>query len=193
MKTVFFCIILFIVARSASAQKKNSRDGWKFHSINAVGFLEGQAGSAFQLQTVNGAKYKSWFGGIGVGLDYYRYRTVPLFFDLRKEFFSGTDKLFVYADAGFSFSWVADDQKDNYLAAKFSNGFYNDMGLGYKRNISKNNAIIVSAGYSFKKLVETYNQMYFGPLITLGSGPEYPPQQINYSLNRLSIKIGWEF
>ena len=107
----------------------------------------------------------------GIGLDYYRYRTIPLFLDLRKEFFSGPDKLFVYADAGVSFAWVSDNQKSGYIDEKFSNGFYDDFGLGYKRVIAKHSAIILSLGYSYKKLSQTYNQYNFYTDWLPGFGP----------------------
>jgi hypothetical protein len=172
------------------AQQKKSDNPWGFQSVLNVGLLEGQTGSAFQLQAINGAHYKSWFAGIGLGLDYYRFRTIPLFLDIRKEFGNGSNRVFIYADAGVSFSWVTDQQKLGYPEDHFSNGFYNDLGLGYKAMVGKRNAVLISLGYSYKKLTETYP--------AYGYGYDYPPgppttDQINYSLNRLSIKMGWMF
>jgi hypothetical protein len=185
--------LLVLSAGSASAQQAPVSSPWGFRSINTVGLLAAQAGNAFQLQTVNGAQYKSWFLGAGIGLDYYRYRTIPLFLDLRKEFFSGADKLFVYADAGASFAWVSDNQKSGYADEKFSNGFYDDFGLGYKRVIAKHSAFLLSLGYSYKKLTQTYTQYYFHTDGDPGIGPVFQTQKINYAMNRLTIKIGWEF
>ena len=58
----------------------------KFHSINNIGLLKGQVDDVLQLQTINGIKYKSFFGGVGIGLDNYYFKTIPLFVDLRKCF-----------------------------------------------------------------------------------------------------------
>jgi hypothetical protein len=188
--SIFICIILFM-AGTLSAQQKNLPGLWQFHSINNVGLLEGQTGSAFQLQSVNGAQYKSWFGGIGLGLDFYRYRTIPLFIDLRREFGGSSNKLIIYADLGVNFCWLTDVEKTSYLPNdKFNKGLYADMGLGYKIGLGKTNNLLLSIGYSLKKLKETYDEENNFYLPT-----EYPPEreQINYSLNRLSIKIGWEF
>jgi hypothetical protein len=80
----YFTILGFLVISSICHAQKNA--AWQFHSINQLGLLEGQIGSAFQIQTINGAQYKSWFGGIGIGLDYYRFRSIPLFLDFRKDF-----------------------------------------------------------------------------------------------------------
>ena len=180
-----------------SSAQKNSSDGkWQFHSVNNLGLLEGETGSAFQLQTINGAQYKSWFTGVGIGLDFYRLRTIPLFVDIRKEFGKSSNKLFVYSDMGINFSWVTDQQKtSNVENDKFGNGFYGDWGLGYKVLVAKKNNLLLSLGYSYKKTVETYDPLYYltGIYYTQGSEPNDQLQKINYSLNRLSIKIGWEF
>jgi hypothetical protein len=174
----------------SSAQTKSTDGLWQFHSINNVGLLEGQSGSAFQIQTINGVRYRSWFAGIGLGIDYYRYRTIPLFFDIRKEFGRTSNKIFVYTDFGINFSWVTDKQKMSYVTDdKYGNDFYDDLGLGYKIELNKNNCVLLSLGYSYKKVVETYVP------------PDYyrfPPspdnsEQIDSRLNRLIIKIGWTF
>ena len=187
-KKLFAIVFLFGIFH-CSAQQNNANHLFQFHSINNVGLLEGQAGSAFQLQTINGVQHQSWFAGIGVGLDYYRYRTIPLFIDVRKEFGEKKNKFFVYADAGINFSWVTDKQKMLYATNdKFKNGFYFDAGAGYKISVNKNNSLLLSVGYSFKK-VEEDNITYF---ITPG-WPIISPEKYDYSLNRLVIKIGWEF
>ena len=191
--TTLCCLLLFAV--SLRAQEKKTACSWTFHSINNVGLLEGQTGSAFQLQTVNGAQFKSWFTGAGVGLDFYKFRSIPLFLDLRKEFFSGMSKLVVYADMGVSFTWATEDQKNPYLNNHYGNGLYNDFGLGYKSSVGKKSALLLSVGYSFKKVTETYDPVYMVPMTYMASiaPPSYPSQKTNYSLNRLSLKIGWEF
>jgi hypothetical protein len=176
------------------AQQKDLSSPWRFQSIINVGLLEGQNASAFQLQTINGAQYKTWFTGVGLGLDYYRFRTIPLFLDIRKEFGRSNSRIFIYAEGGISFSWVTDQQKLGYPDEHFSNGFYDDLGLGYKVFIGKRNAFLISLGYSYKKLTETYTTYYYYPQ-GYPPGPlgSVPKEQINYSLNRLSIKMGWAF
>lgn len=189
-------IILTMFVSIVSGQQNNSVSPWQYHSINNVGLLEGETGSAFQLQTINGVNYKSWFAGVGVGLDFYRLRTIPLFADFRKEFGKSNNKVFVYSDIGINFSWVTDQQKTNYVQNdKFHNGFYGDWGLGYKVMVNRKNNLLLSLGYSYKRTVETYDQFYYNPGINIiqGSQSDDQSQKINYSLNRLTIKIGWEF
>ncbi len=192
-------VLLTMFVSITSAQQNNSVNQWQFHSLNSVGLLEGETGSAFQLQTINGVNYKSWFAGVGLGLDFYRLRTIPLFADFRKEFGKSSNKIFVYSDVGINFSWVTDKQKTSYVQNdKFGNGFYGDWGLGYKVLVTKKNNLLLSLGYSYKKTVETYDQVYYtyyppGIFDGPGSLPNVQTQKINYGLNRLTIKIGWEF
>jgi hypothetical protein len=193
-----YSLLFFMLIRTgvSVAQQKVATASWQFHSINSIGLLEGQAGSAFQLQTINGAQYKSWFGGIGLGLDYYRYRTVPLFVDLRKEFGKANNKLFVYSDVGINFGWVTDKQKTQYVIDdKFNNGFYTDLGFGYKVNLGKNGGLMLSLGYTFKKVIETYKSPIYFYGNPINSEPPLNDQtiQYSYSLDRVTIKIGWEF
>jgi hypothetical protein len=189
---------LLIIVGSCSAQQEMVSNSWSFQSIANIGLLEGETGSAFQLQTINGARYKSWFTGLGLGLDYYRYRTIPLFIDIRKEFGKSIGKLFVYADGGISFNWLTDGEKTEYVQnVEYHNGFYSDLGFGYVRSIGRKSALSISLGYSYKKSSETYpsSYPYYYPNYNY---TDTPPQnassdQINYSLNRLNIKLGWIF
>ncbi len=191
---VFILITLITgLASGTSAQKMAKPGSFQFHSINSVGLLEGETGSAFQLQTINGAQWKSWFAGVGAGLDYYKFRSIPLFMDFRKEFGKNGNKIFLYSDFGLHFTWLTDQQKSGGdMNGKFNNGFYTDLGFGYKIAMKKNNALQLSLGYSLKKSSELTSPVYFPYIDFTGSG-SYPSDKINYTLNRLSIKMGWEF
>lgn len=182
------------------AQQQKEERKISFHSINQVGLLNGQTGSAFQIQTIDGLQYKSWFAGIGAGLDYYRFRGIPLFADIRKTFGHSKNKLFVYGDGGMHFSWATDKEKIvNGVTAKLSNGLYLDGGIGYHIPVNKRNAALISLGYSYKKVTSRspiyyFYPMYYDPLFIGGNNIQ--PQQTNnldYTLNRISIKLGWEF
>lgn len=179
------------------AQQKKENTSILFHSINQTGLLNGQQSSACQIQTINGFQYKSWFGGIGIGLDYYRFRGIPLFADIRKTFGHNKNKLFVYADGGIHFSWVTDKEKNNYGSpGQFSNGLYLDGGIGYQIRVNSKNAILLNLGYSYKKVKETvsaYPYFYY-PMILVNISQNFSnTNTYNYHLNRISIKAGWEF
>lgn len=194
MKVSFIFIVFVLVAFHSSAQQKTMTSPWQFHSINSVGLLEGESGSAFQILTINGAQYGSWFGGIGLGIDYYRYRTVPLFFDFRKEFGKKLNKLFAYLDGGINFSWVTDNQKMAYvISEQFHNGFYGDLGFGYKAGIGKKDHLLLSLGYSYKYLSETYLSPVYNNFFINADNYSSGQEKISYELNRINIKMSWEF
>ena len=178
--------LCFIILNGYSQKNKTLR----IHSINQLGLLNGQVGSAFQLQTVNGIQYKTWFAGAGVGLDYYKIRSIPLFFDARKEFGKTDNAFFVYGDIGINFPWATDKEKIYPANDKFPNRMYVDAGIGYKLKLKNRTALLFSAGYSYKKITE---QSYGITPPPYGVPPFDSFNEIDYNLERLSIKIGIVF
>ncbi|MBS1948725.1 MAG: hypothetical protein JST47_13260 [Bacteroidetes bacterium] len=194
-KKLFFSFVLSVfVAVPCFSQQKSDKARFRYHSINNIGLLEGQAGSAFALQTINGIQYQSWFAGIGVGLDYYRYRTIPLFFEARKEFGRSANTFFIYADAGMNFYWKRDkDAKQFPVEDRFKNGFYAETGIGYKIKLNAKINLLLNAGYSLKKITEQGSYYVAWDPIGWPGGVVSSPDIIRYDLNRLILKIGFEF
>ncbi|MBS1599568.1 MAG: hypothetical protein JST75_15190 [Bacteroidetes bacterium] len=193
---LFFSIAWFVcVSCCAQESKKNNSSLWQYHSINQFGFLEGSAPSAFQVQTINGVQYKSWFGGIGIGIDYYRFRSIPLFADFRKEFSVGKNYVYVYGGVGANFTWITDKEKSDYNLnyfgnADFKNGWYYDAGIGYKVPLNNRVAIFISPGFSHKTTT-VKNATSICPFV----GPCYliTPETYHYAMNRLSVNLGLIF
>src|SRR5690348_17254089 len=75
----------------------------KFETNNQIGLLSGSSGNALQLQTINGISYKTVSLGIGIGIDNYYFKTIPLFVDVRKNIFEKKQTPFLYVDAGTNF------------------------------------------------------------------------------------------
>lgn len=175
----------------AKINSSGSAHRWQFHSVNQVGLLYGENGSAFQMQTINGVQYRSWFAGVGVGIDEYRFRSIPLFVDIRKEFELGPGYLFAYGGIGINFMWLTDKQKNDYHLtyypnAHFSNGLYYDAGIGYKVKLNNKIAFFVSPGFSHKDTEEKNP----APPCPVGSTCYLTPDKYNFELNRLSVNIG---
>lgn len=169
----------------ASAQQKKIT----YEGTVSAGLLEGEAGSAFQLQTVNGVAYKTWSAGVGVGLDYYYSRSVPLFLALRKQFGAAQKAPFVYANGGYNFTWFNDEEKGwSYQDAK--GGLYADFGVGYQIRVLKTSMLFFSAGYSQKSFstVNVYPVIY-----DVYPAPPSQTYQLDFQLRRLSIKTGLRF
>jgi hypothetical protein len=125
--------------------------------------------------------------GAGIGIDGYRYRSIPVFLQLRKEINLKTNALFVYSDIGVNYPWVKSDQKTFWSAPDFEEGFYYDGGLGYKFSIRKQ-ALVLSSGFSLKELREDRSN-FTCPFV----GPCFENKDVyHYSLKRLSFKLGFQ-
>jgi hypothetical protein len=180
---VFLTVAVSSLAQEGEKSKKSCQ--CSFTSINQIGLLAGEYDEAFQLQTVNGFRYHSWMAGVGVGIDGYRYRTIPIFFQLRKEFGLGPNSMFIYNDVGVHYPWLKSDQKKGWVESDYTHGFYYDGGIGYKVPIKKQ-WLLFSGGFSLKKMSE----------VTIANtcpfvGPCYSSKEVyDYSLRRLSFKVG---
>src|SRR5215217_9329028 len=107
MKQFYFSIMLLLFGSCIHAQKK---EGLNFSSINQFGILKGASDQTFEVQSVNGIQYKSWFIGAGIGIDNYALKTVPVFIDFRKTVCNKKQTPFIYADLGASFPWNKEDK-----------------------------------------------------------------------------------
>jgi hypothetical protein len=160
--------------------------------------LEGEQGTKFQIQTINGIKYKTWFAGLGTGFDWYYRRSIPAFLSLNKDFFKKGNRNFYFAaDAGVNFPW--EDDKNYYVSGytieKTSPGVYLGAGLGYKIGMGKNNdALLVQLGYSYKHVREEgKSEIYYYYSYSILPGSEQTTNRFNYYLRRISLKVGWNF
>ena len=188
----FFLLLLTLVTVVSFGQKKTA--AYKFHSINNLSLINGDKAVSGGLQSINGFQKGSLFAGVGVGLDYYLYRTVPLFADFRYEFGKTKNKFFAYADGGVNFDWVEENYYDGPIfiwdgstnTTEFHNGAYTDLGLGYMVGTKKGGGLVLSLGHSYKSLKKTI------------SYPDWRTQETitdvyNYNLNRIVLKVGWNF
>ena len=173
-------------------QKKST--GYKFHSINNISLVNGDNEVSAGVQSINGFQKDNIFAGVGIGLDYYLYRTVPLFADFRYEFGKNKNKFFAYADGGINFDWVEEDYYDGPIfiwdgsrnSSEFHNGAFTDIGLGYMVGSKKRGGLVLSLSHSYKSLEKTV------------SYPDWRTQETitdvySYNLNRIVLKVGWKF
>ena len=192
MRKYILTVSLLAMISITQAQTAPAAKRYVFHSINQVGLLEGESGSAFQLQTINGVQYKKWFAGVSTGLDYYSYRTIPLFADVRWHILNNRKTPFIYADAGTNFIWTKGNTEASWYKSDYKNGLYCDMGIGYSIAFKKGTAFTISAGYTQKGFSE--NRTGYGPIIIdIYPAPPAYAERFNYELRRLSIKTGLIF
>lgn len=184
-KSFFFIVIIsFLLSASTSAQKRKVG----FQSVNQFAIVGGQDHVNTAFQTVNGIKFSDWFFGAGVGIDNYRYKTLPLFADGRWLF--GQDKKgFLYADIGYNFPLKNKPGKEMsyYTNYHFTGGIYTEFGIGFKTKFIKNSSILFSLGHSYKEL-----QSRIGVVpLCLGCDAYWYNYKLSYG--RVLLKTGVEF
>ena len=188
----FFLVLLIPVTLVSFGQKKNAT--YKFHSINNISLINGDNATTAGLQSINGFQKGNLFAGVGIGLDYYLYRTVPLFVDFRYEFGKTKNKFFAYADGGVNFDWVEEEYNVGPIfiwdgsrnTSEFHNGAYTDVGLGYMVGTKKGGGLVLSLGHSYKSLEKTISYQDWRTQETI-------TDVYNYNLNRIVLKVGWKF
>lgn len=186
----FLFICFFAGAQQDSMGiSKSLKTALRFHSITNIGLLAGASDRDLQIQTIAGLQYKTWFAGAGAGLDYYYFRGVPLFLDVRKTF-SKAHAFFVYTDIGWHLPRIKKEQQTaTWYTSDFKKGLYYDVGAGWNFKLNRRNALLFSAGYSVKKLREIQKSNFIPP----GADEELYTSRLDYDLRRISIKAGFQF
>lgn len=184
MKQLLFCLLLGQCLLIHAQHNKNSNK-FRFRSTHQVGFQSGQAGTDLQLQTINGIQYKTFSTGIGVGLDYYKERSVPLFLNVQKNLLRQPRTPFVYANGGYHFPWLK-EKAEEWIRIDVDGGLYYDLGIGYHFPAFKSGAVHVSLGYSVKNMSEKINQNIWRS--SLPAQEDF--QRFDYTLRRYSFKMG---
>jgi hypothetical protein len=188
MKNVLFILSIYFLGQlPASSQEGSLKKGYTFRSSIGVGFAAGQSGSSPVIQMVNGFGNRNVSAGIGIGIDGYHARSVPLFLQLQKEFLKGDEKIFIYADGGINNPWVRSWDMDPWnMTFRYERGAYFDAGGGYKLYFEKWGGFLVSAGYTGKGMrIYTY-QTHRGPAGTT----QTVSKEIIFD-TRITLKIGW--
>lgn len=181
--------VLLLILFCASVLLAGAQKNLRFSSQNYAGLLEGDNGSAFSLQSINGFNYKTWYIGIGGAIDYYRLRSVPLFLSLNKNIDIKSNLLYINADAGWNLPWLR-KAEEGWNNSEFNSGIFAATGIGYKLRVNKNKqAILFNAGYSFKRL----NEVSEIPSPCLIPPCPFDVEKIRYDFNRLLIRAGLEF
>lgn len=192
MKSILCLLFLLPVIGFAQVKQQQEKiKPFRFETIVQTGLLAGGSAESFALQTVNGFRYQKWFAGIGTGLDFYRQRSIPLFADVRYDFTTKRKTFFLYSDAGINFAWTKNKDQQNIVDQ--SPGLFTDAGIGLKITTKKQDAFLISAGYSHKQLNETQRGFNWR------SWPGWPVDgaetfyRYHYRYNRIAVKIGFVF
>ena len=182
-------VLLFIVSSGRGQEMKTGGRKINFTSINQAGVVSGSSHESWLIQTINGIKKDKWSTGIGVGIDFYVERGVPLFLDIRRDLLNKKNTPFIYADGGTYFQWLNFIQKEQRMAIKRYPGLYYDIGGGWKLSGKNNRSFIVSAGYTFKQTKGKSTPTLWIPMpVTTPREPDY----YKYKYQRIVLKLGFQ-
>lgn len=189
---IFLITILSLWCLMIQTNAQEQPHKLKMTSYVNVAMLNGSKGSSPALQAIIGGNYKGSYFGAGSGLDFYRFRSIPVFLHLAQTVSRKTRGLCLYGDLGYHFEWVTRRNREQSGIAPdsdFGGGIYYQAGIGYRVPLSKRDAFILGTGYSFKKLTREGADImcpFIGPCAA-------KPDTYNYSLRRLVISAGWVF
>jgi hypothetical protein len=189
MKLLLISIFLItypVLLQAQDIRKDKEPAKWQFRSINQFGILIGASSTEPSIQSVNGVQFKKWFAGAGIGLDYYKERSIPVFLDIRRNICSSSNSPFIYAAGGKHFAWRTSPPKE-WISRGLKGGWFYDAGAGYNVRINERKQLVLSVGYSVKLMSEEVNTL---PWISAFPLPAGAMQKREYTLSRISFKMG---
>jgi hypothetical protein len=186
---MLFCSTVAAAQSDSMALSKSLKSKPVFHAVLNASLVAGASGRDLQLHAISGGQYKTWFAGVGAGLDYYYLRSVPVFFQLRKTF-SKPHMPFLYINAGGNIPYMKEAQKrvEGWYTSRFKMRAYYDLGAGWLFSLNRRNAILISGGYSTKRLYEIQRLLNQPP----GTNDELYTTRIHYTLRRLAVTVGFQ-
>jgi hypothetical protein len=185
MKKMNFLLFLMAAATCVFAQEQQKKKP-VFQTQVQLGILEGQAGSQFQVQVINGMKWQGASAGVGIGLDYYGTRSIPLFLNLQKNILNHTKTPFIYANGGIHFPWISDKNTAEIIRTK--PGLIYEAGVGYLVPAGKY-AFSFTLGYSYKAYTERRESARW----CLTGICENDVSNVSYQFRRISFNMGFRF
>jgi hypothetical protein len=187
---VFTAAVIVVSTAMGQSTTKKSPGKISFTTINQVGLLTGSTGQAATVQSINGISINKWFVGAGAGIDYYGTRGVPLFLDVRRYLFSSDKSPFIYADGGVHVPWATRSQDEyNGYMGDYKKGAYFDGGVGMKLQTKSIGALLLSAGFSYKKVTEKAEAFTYYSF----PNPEKTYEYFRSEYRRVVIKVGFQF
>lgn len=155
-----------------------------FANITSMGFLAGsnsnQQVAPFSLLMVNGYRNSiGIFTGVGIGIEFLNTNYIPLFADLRYDFFEGDVVPYAMAKGGYSLPMVS-RQSENQIEYLYNGGPLTGVGVGIKIKAREHFAWDISLMYRYQRT--SYKENY-----------EWNNQEYEYSnvYNRIEIRLGF--
>jgi hypothetical protein len=188
--TIIFVSVLICCCTKGQAQKQ------AFYLLPQVGLVNGDDHVSGSVLLSGGFANKNWQYGAGTGYDYYKFRSVPVYAEVKRLFGANSNKIFIYTNAGWNIAFPLESQRYHYSnwwwettsKSKFSNGIIAEGGAGVFLPNKKGKGFVLSLGYSTKTLKESWTEMIWDPVASLQIST---PRSNKYTLNRTVLKVGF--
>lgn len=186
----YLSIVLLLLTSSEMDAQENKKDKILFSSQISAGIVEGEQGTSFHIETINGIRYKTWFGGIGTGIDYYYLRSIPVYLSAIKYLSPRNHSFYVQGDGGVNFAWEDERARVwNEISSEFKPGLYWNGSIGFSTGLDRKNSFSFGLGYSYKHLREIKEMA----LQCFNPPCQNTYETYRYNLTRLTLRLGWQF
>lgn len=164
---------------------------FSYRSYNSIGIVAGNSETSYQVLTNHGVQHKSWYAGIGTGIDGYRIRTFPLYVSVLKDILP-KNNMFININAGTQFLWGKNEGNFiwNSLDKKVLPGFLGEAGTGYRLKVgNEGQSIMFGTYFSYKSITESFKVEGVCTNPPCGLQNEY----ITSQFSRWAFKFGFVF
>ncbi|HVX49118.1 MAG TPA: hypothetical protein VHB48_03140 [Chitinophagaceae bacterium] len=186
-KNYLFVLLCALPFFAAAQQGEKSMH---LYNITQFGWLMGDNAHTTSIETVTGLSYKRYKAGLGVALDNYGYKSLPVFVDLRYNLSKNTKNILqFYGNGGMNIPL----QSGN-LPYKYNNGdvwhalhpsFYGEAGVNYVLRLGKLLSVNAGLGYNYKTFKYTeYN--YQGDIVLMRTATSYA-----YHYSKYVLRVGF--
>lgn len=189
---VFIVCLFFVSTKQLLAQQK---DSYQWVIVPQFNILNGQQITSTSIHLNTGIANNKNQYTIGVGIDYYVYRTVPIIAEYKHFIGNKKNKPFVYTGLGYNIAWLLDNQKKQIWNwgspssyADYSNGFCYQFGIGYAVLTKNKKGVLFNLGLYNKSLKENTSNWVFN-----GTNSVLMPTSKEFNLNRLAIGMAYTF
>jgi len=189
MKRQMILVMFLLITMGSVSGQKLTYSG----SLEAA-FLAGSAEPSFAFNVTQGVRFKQWNVSLGTGMDYYMFRSMPVFIDVKKSFNLWQMAPYIQASAGANFAQPRNSEKivrytwSSWIpmvdTTSTSGGLYARVNTGIIINPAAKIKWGVFAGWCNKVIKSTYEESVFN-----GSSYVKETHVTKYSLNRTSIGL----
>lgn len=175
---------------------------WRPGAAPELGFLAGAAEPSGDARATFLLSKDSWSAGVGAGMDFYRFRSVPIFLQGRKSFGKRKSKPFALASAGINLPAVKAEDGEvgiwnrqwdmiwwNPVPTDYDPGWYAELGAGYGFFNRKQRGLTLSLNWVYKSISEWYET----DAPAIANSNQKDRTTTTYFLNRMALRVGWKF